>query len=687
MMFRKLLAILGCFLLSCAAVHSQGKSAFSPAYQELDQKINAAFLELSASKAKPLIDEQAKIAQKDGNLLEKGRNAHNKGLYFFMVSANKDSILNNYKFAEQVYVKENQDTSLLQLKLSLISYYEKYDAKFDLLPLIEDCIKMADKFKIKKYIYRANRAKAKALSYSGRQVEALKIAYEIEKTWDQFSIEEKKTSPDPYVVFMAIYYSNGENEKTIEPLEKLVHYSEEIKDTLGLIKALNNIAPKYIIIQKDSNKYLSTLYKSIFFAKQINEKYGEANAYNQLVSYYLDHDLDSAKYYLNKIDQTLPVIEQVNFLGTVSRIRGLYYENIGNNRLAEFHYKKSKDIFFELGNLPFEKKAVNYLVDLNARMGDYKDAFIYAERKAFITDSLLNRNSIEAFKEAELQREFDQKRFEDSLQTLGRQQKQELVFQKAIGDERQMKMIILAVLLILLIVIVFIYVSLRRKKAVNKELAEKNEIIAKALDEKQVLLKEIHHRVKNNFQIISSLIELQSREIDDEQFQNLAKEGQNRIQSMALIHQKLYQNDDLNVELADFLNKLVGNIQAIYRLSSVETSVDIKDQFSVDIDTAIPLGLILNELITNAFKYAFNDSKQNELKVELIAGTEFHELTISDNGSGLPHSIDLDKANSLGLRLVKRLVRQLQGKLDYQTNNGAVFRIKFKDTLMRAQID
>ena len=680
------LLFLLCLLLHSASL-GQIAGKISDPFQELNDKIKQDFLKLNPKNAVPQIEQQGILAQESGNDIEKAVWAHNKGLYFFMVREEKDSIYENYAIAEEIYKREKLELNTLRIKLSLISYYEKYDREVKLEPLIDECILLSEKLDSKRDIYRSKRAKAKLYSGDGRQAEALKIAFEIEKIWDEFNLEDKMASPNPYVVFMSIYYANGENEKTIPPLEKLIEHDLEVKDTMGLIQALNNIAPKYVIIQHDTNKYINTLHRSMYFSRLIGHKYGEANACNQLASFYMQTELDSCKYYLDKIDEILPVIEMDYFLGTVSRIRGLYYEYIDQYQKAEVQYKKSKDIFFELGRLTLEKKAVNYLVDVNEYLGDYKDAFIYQKRKSAITDSLLNRKSIEAFKEVELQREFNELRFQDSLATLAASQAQELVFQQKLSEERQNKLIIWGIVILLGIVTTFIYISLRRKKALNKSLEEKNKIIENALEEKQLLLKEIHHRVKNNFQIVSSLIELQSKGVEDEQYQKKAKEGQNRLKSMALIHQKLYQNDDLTVDLEDYLKKLVSYITQTYQLSEVETSLAIKDSFSVDIDTAIPLGLILNELITNAFKYAFEESKVNNLKVELLAGDEFHELTITDNGKGLPASLNIDKVNSLGLKLVRRLVRQLHGRMDYQTDNGAVFKIFFKDTLMRAEVD
>lgn len=242
------------------------------------------------------------------------------------------------------------------------------------------------------------------------------------------------------------------------------------------------------------------------------------------------------------------------------------------------------------------------------------------------------------------------------------------------------------ILVILIFVIIKKYKQEKLLKSKNKEIIEQRDAIRKKEKEKDLLLKEVHHRVKNNFQIISSLLELQTKGIKDNKAREFANETKNRIKSMALIHQKLYQNNSNLINFEEYLKILVNELNTMYASNKkVETAIQ-SENIQFDVDTAIPLGLIINELITNAYKHAFNNNKNNSLNIILSKeNTDYFKLKISDNGPGLNTSIDINKIKSIGLRLVSRLVKQLQGTLNFENDNGANFEILFKDTNLRKQ--
>ncbi|SDS44814.1 Two-component sensor histidine kinase, contains HisKA and HATPase domains [Polaribacter sp. KT25b] len=238
---------------------------------------------------------------------------------------------------------------------------------------------------------------------------------------------------------------------------------------------------------------------------------------------------------------------------------------------------------------------------------------------------------------------------------------------------------------------VFLLISLftiRKIRKQSKELSEKNKLINKSLKEKELLVKEVHHRVKNNFQIVSSLLELQSKGIEDEKALELANEGKNRVKSMALIHQKLYQNESGLVDFDEYIQLLVKELSSLFKSDNkIDTSITSKDM-SFDIDTAIPLGLIINEIITNSYKYAFKQGKENTLSISINKEIDNNfKLIIEDNGPGLYSNFDVKKAKSLGLRLVNRLVKQLHGTLSLTNEKGARFEIIFKDLHARQLVD
>jgi len=208
------------------------------------------------------------------------------------------------------------------------------------------------------------------------------------------------------------------------------------------------------------------------------------------------------------------------------------------------------------------------------------------------------------------------------------------------------------------------------------------EKIQTSLKEKEVLLKEIHHRVKNNLYVISNLLDLQSDTVDDERIHSLFADSQNRIQTMALIHEQLYQSDNLaKINLADYINNLVNNLLSSLDTSFclIETTVNAEPVY-LDLETAIPCGLLINELVTNSFKYAFKDSLQGEIKIELHSIEDHrYQLIISDNGVGIPENIDWQDSPSLGLRLVNILAEQLEATIELDRSNGTCFTLTFSE--------
>lgn len=203
-----------------------------------------------------------------------------------------------------------------------------------------------------------------------------------------------------------------------------------------------------------------------------------------------------------------------------------------------------------------------------------------------------------------------------------------------------------------------------------------------SLREKEVLLKEIHHRVKNNLQIISSLLSLQSGYIEDDKSLQVFKNCRERVRTMGLVHEELYRSKNLSrIDFREYLIRLVGNLLDSYSLNPGQVQKKIEaEQTFFDIETTIPLGLILNELITNSLKYAFPDNKKGELFVYLNKSKDAkydYSLIIGDTGVGLSQDIDFKNMDSLGIVLVNTLVKQLHGVISCETGNGTTFSIQF----------
>jgi PAS domain S-box-containing protein len=212
--------------------------------------------------------------------------------------------------------------------------------------------------------------------------------------------------------------------------------------------------------------------------------------------------------------------------------------------------------------------------------------------------------------------------------------------------------------------------------------------IRSSLEEKEVLLREIHHRVKNNMQIISSLLNLQTRYITDEKVVDILKESQSRVKSMAMIHEKLYQSNELaRIDFKDYIDKLIAFLTQSYMKENdpvrIETSVE---DIYLNIDTGVPCGLIINELITNSLKHAFPDNRGGLIKIELLKEGDLFILKVCDNGIGFPEKLDFRNTETLGLQLINNLVMQLDGAIELKVNHGTEFKISFHSLKYRQRI-
>lgn len=203
-----------------------------------------------------------------------------------------------------------------------------------------------------------------------------------------------------------------------------------------------------------------------------------------------------------------------------------------------------------------------------------------------------------------------------------------------------------------------------------------------SLKEREALLRELHHRVKNNMQIMSSLMRLQARTITDSHYSGMFKDALNRITAMSLIHEKLYRSEDLaGIGFRDYIRRLAEDLFQTYGIAegriSLKTDVEAPD---IDIDKAIPLGLIINELITNSIKYAFPGDRTGEIRITIRPVSENElELLVTDNGIGIPGALDVRNTKTLGMQLVTTLTEdQLKGSIEINRDKGTEFRIKFK---------
>lgn len=410
-----------------------------------------------------------------------------------------------------------------------------------------------------------------------------------------------------------------------------------------------------------------------------NDVYKASALYHKAKLFYVQNKLDSA---ISTARQTYPVFEKTNYKTLL--LKAKYLEGLCLSISGK--YEEAIDFLIPLGKTAAEN---GWLVDLLPMytllancyysLGDLEKGAFYGSRAYTFSTFVIKdeRNlKIQAL-EAQYERERQERiAAQNALDASSYSRWMNTFLYGAIS------------LLIVLLFFIFFFIKLRKSK---KVLERKNEIIAKASQKNELLLKEIHHRVKNNLQIISSLLKLQIKNIDDEDATNAMIEGQNRVKSMSLIHKKLYQNENLGeINFDDYLNDLLGALAHTFK--NEKTEVDITTDangYLFDIDTAIPLGLIVNELVSNAFKYATVENKKLILIVKITKkeSSGHYLLTVTDNGPGMPSEFSIEKTKSLGLRLVSSLSRQLGGNYRFENlEQGCVFFVEFKDTETRKEI-
>lgn len=210
-----------------------------------------------------------------------------------------------------------------------------------------------------------------------------------------------------------------------------------------------------------------------------------------------------------------------------------------------------------------------------------------------------------------------------------------------------------------------------------------------SLKEKEVLLREIHHRVKNNMQIVSSMLNLQAHHVDGDGIAfDVLMESRNRVRSMAIVHEKMYQSNDLtHIKFDDYIQKLVSDLFSSYGISQdqIKLIINVED-IMLNIETAVPFGLIITEIVSNSLKHAFPEERKGELKVSLRKLDGNFELIVSDDGIGFPEELDYKKTSSLGLQLVNSLVGQLEGTISMDSSHGPEFKIMFQELKYKERI-
>ncbi len=383
--------------------------------------------------------------------------------------------------------------------------------------------------------------------------------------------------------------------------------------------------------------------------------------------------------YLNKALNCFEKISNKSGQADAFRNIGETYFCMNQFAKAETFTKQGLQLSKQIGELESIKFGYELLAKIYNKTGNYKKAFENHVLYKSVSDQMFNDQINSKLTQIQLTREFEKK--QEILKN--EQRKKDAIFTKETLKQKRIKSIVLLTLLFVSVIALGIYMNLKRYKKQKEIIQIQKELIQDSLLEKETLLREIHHRVKNNLQIISSLLNMQSAEINDATVLASIQEGQSRVQAMSLIHQNLYQSDTIDkVDVDNYLRELIDYLSQMYLGKAKNVQVKIEtSNIRFDFDTAIPLGLIVNELVSNAFKYAFADGKTGTITIKIKAITTVdYELVVADDGDALPENFDIKNSKSLGLKLVTILSKQLRGHfLVSNKEKKTTFTVKFKD--------
>ena len=438
----------------------------------------------------------------------------------------------------------------------------------------------------------------------------------------------------------------------------------------------------------------------------MNLKLNMANAFNSLKEY------DSAKIFFEEaLNLAVEVDDQLSYyyastgLGSISGLKGDYeaaiiflkpivtddnindvpllissnsfmgyaYSQLRQFERAEQYFDKAITLANQ-NNYPEQTKNLYlHLTNHFELKNDFHKAFSYFRKYNELRDELLNAEVID--RTAEWEERFRNQEKEKEIVALRFTNQQAALLAAKRNGERNIFIVSTLFLTLLAIFVGYLYQS--RKKA-NHILTEKNTIINQSLNEKELLMREIHHRVKNNLQVISSLLNMQSNFVEDSKATAAVMESKNRVHSMSLIHQSLYQQDDVTeVNIAEYFEQLLANLENGYHQEDKEIEVisDI-ESLAVDVDIAIPLGLIVNELVSNAYKHAFINRSKGEIFVKFSKAGDTYSLIISDNGKGNDGK-PLVRKKSLGMILINDLSKKLRADVEVNTLEGVKTSLTF----------
>ncbi|MEO5892610.1 MAG: tetratricopeptide repeat protein [Ferruginibacter sp.] len=517
---------------------------------------------------------------------------------------------------------------------------------------------------------------------------------------------DKPTMSNAYDVLNYLYELEGNMEESVKAKYAYLKINEELDNKIGIAHGAAGLAFNFKTLGNDAEA-LKYFKQALQAANDLGDKMEEAYMWGNVGDIYIERrNFAEATQQYTEALRLANELEDIRLLGDIHRGMGNLYQAQGRFNEALDNYLVAEKQFRSFGNKQglaslyteigiaytrlkkfgqarqsFES-ALLLCGELNSKVelagyykgmalfdsatGNWKDAYLHHIRYVTLRDSSFNKETLKKLVASQMQYENDKK----EAVIKAAQEKKDVIAREEVKRQRNIRNSTFAVLAVVLLFSIVIY---RQRNKIAGQKKQSDQLVR----DKEMLIREVHHRVKNNLEVVSSLLALQSDQLDDPNTKEAMQEGQNRVHSIGIVHQKLYQGNDLGaIEMKDYFINLSESILDSFGADQrvqVECAMDALD---IDIDTAVPLGLIVNELLTNTLKYAFPNGRNGKVQIKLERRKDgILRLQVSDNGVG---KSGLTKGTGFGGQLIALLTRQLSGSMREENNNGTSVFFEFK---------
>lgn len=482
-----------------------------------------------------------------------------------------------------------------------------------------------------------------------------------------------------------VYFRQEDYRLALQYFQQAYQSFMQQNNTASASKILVNLGATYNRLKMPAQALEANLQSLTFFEKannltgisiacnNVGNVYMEGKDYPQAISYY---------------ERSLGIKQKMNDKrGIAVSMKNIAEAYLGMKNLtkAKEYIDTSLKIAEEIGSKEQLKDAYDILAKMYEQTRNYEEALKYERKLSQAKDSLFSSEKTEQI--SRMRAIYETEKAEQETKMAQVKSQLELSQKDAAiallnkdneikNAQRNFLGVATASLLLLALMVFYLY---RQTQKSHQLLTEKNQVVEKALAEREILLKEIHHRVKNNLQIISSLLSLQSKSTQDSSAQDAIAESRNRVKSMSLIHEQLYQVDTMSgVDMKPYLDRLITSLTSSYGIDIERIAVNVQcDPIWLDVDSAIPLGLIINELVSNSMKYAFPGKRSGEITIALLDRKEQLSLTVTDTGVGFSEA--QQNGHSFGLSMIRSLMRKLKAEMNMTSTDGTTVQLTIRD--------